>query len=241
MGKQKTIIITGGSQGIGAAAVRTFLNRGYNVTATSRNVSKSQELLPSDQLLKVDGNIGDPAVAARIVDATVKRFGGVDALVNNAGTFFVKPFIDYTVEDFGVLSETNLGGFIYITQEVVRQVLSQNSGGSVVSITTALVENPIAGMNVSIPMITKGGVDAATRSLAIEYAKAGIRFNIVAPGIVDTPLHIDNPKDFLRTLSPMEGISTAQEIADAIVYLTEAPRVTGEVLYVDGGSHVGKW
>jgi NAD(P)-dependent dehydrogenase (short-subunit alcohol dehydrogenase family) len=241
MNKRKTIIITGGSQGIGAAAVSEFLKRDYNVTATSRDISKSRELHESDRLLKIDGNIGDPAVATRIARATVERFGAIDALVNNAGIFFTKPFVDYSVEDFMALSETNLGGFIYITQEVVRQILSQNSSGSIVSITTALVQSPIAGVNVVLPMITKGGIDAATRSLAMEYAKAGIRFNAVAPGIVDTPLHKDDPKEFLKTLSPMEGISTAQEIVDAIVYLTEAPRVTGEVLHVDGGSHVGRW
>jgi NAD(P)-dependent dehydrogenase (short-subunit alcohol dehydrogenase family) len=241
MDKGKTIIITGASQGIGAGAVSGFLDRNYNVVATSRSISKSRELPESGRLLKVDGNIGDRAVASHVVESAVKEFGSVDVLVNNAGVFFVKPFIEYTSEDFAALSQTNLEGFLYITQAVVRQMLLQNSGGSVISITTSLIENPIAGMTVSVPMMTKGGVDAITRSLAIEYANTGIRFNTVSPGIVDTPLHKNNPKEFLRTLSPMQGISSIGEIVEALFYLTDAPRVTGEVLHVDGGSHVGKW
>ncbi len=241
MERRKTIIITGGSQGIGAGAVKGFLDRDYNIVATSRNISASNIFSKSDRLIAVDGNIGDPSVASEVVDAAIRGFGTIDALVNNAGIFFTKPFIDYTREDFRQLSETNLEGFLYITQEVVRQMLLQKTGGSIVSITTSLVDNPIAGMNVSVPMITKGGVDAITRSLAIEYAKAGIRFNTVAPGMVDTPLHANDPKDFLNTLSPMPGISNVQEIVDALIYITEAPRVTGEVLHVDGGAYVGRW
>src|SRR5579859_1840088 len=139
------------------------------------------------------------------------------------------------------LAETNLQGYIYITQLAVKQMLAQKTGGSVVAITSSLVDNPIGGLPVSLPMITKGGLEAITRSLASEYSKERIRFNAVAPGIVDTPLHKDNPKDFLKTLSPMGTISSAEDIASAVVYLTESRQITGEVLHVDGGAHNGKW
>src|SRR5215468_4613299 len=237
----KTVIVTGCSQGIGSAAVKAFLDRGYNVVASSRNVTKSKELPSSAKLALVDGDIGDATTAARVVETAIRTFGSIDALINNAGIFFTKPFIDYTAEDFKRLVSTNLDGFIYITQLAIKQMLAQKSGGSIVSITASLADNPIAGVNASIPMITKGGLNAITRCLAIEYAKDGIRVNAVAPGVVDTPLHRNNPKDFLKSLSPMGSISTVQEIVDAVIYLTEAPHVTGEVLHVDGGAHIGKW
>lgn len=241
MQKQKTILITGASQGIGAALVNTFAERGYNVVATSRRVSQSAEIKASDQVTLVDGDIGHPATAKKVAETAIEKFGSIDALVNNAGIFIAKPFVDYTDDDFRNVSSTNLDGFIHLTQLAIRQMLAQKNGGSVVSITTSLVDHPIAGFNASVSMVTKGGIDAASRSLAMEYAKDGIRVNTVAPGIVDTPLHKDNPKDFLRTLSPMGVISSAQDIADAVVFLTEAPHVTGEVLHVDGGAHLGKW
>lgn len=239
--KQKTIIVTGASQGIGAGVVQTFLDHGYNLVANSRNITKSGALRASDKLALVDGNIGESAVAAKIVETAVAKFGSIDGLVNNAGIFFTKAFTDYTAEDFKALSSVNLEGFLYVTQGVVKQMLAQKSGGSVVTITTSLVVNPIAGVTSSVPMITKSGLEAVTRSLASEYAKENIRFNAVAPGIVDTPMHATNPKDFLKTLSPMNTISSVQDIADAVAYLTEARNVTGEVLHVDGGSHSGKW
>jgi len=238
---QKTVIVTGGSQGIGAGAVKAFLSRGYNVVATSRDVTKSKELPSSPKLALVDGDIGQAATAAGVAETALSTFGSIDALVNNAGIFFTKPFTDYTVEDFKRLVSTNLGGFVYLTQLTIKQMLAQKSGGSVVSITASLADNPIAGSNASIAMMTKGGLNAITRSLAIEYAKDGIRVNAVAPGVVDTPLHKNNPKALLKTLSPMGSISSVQEIVDAVIYLTEAPHVTGEVLHVDGGAHVGKW
>ena len=237
----KTVIVTGGSQGIGAGVVKAFLDRDYNVVATSRNVTKSKDLPSSPKLVLVDGDIGDAPTAARVAKTAIGAFGSIDALVNNAGIFFTKPFTDYTAEDFKRLVSTNLEGFIYMTQLTIKQMLAQNSGGSIVSITASLADNPIAGVNASIPMITKGGIDPITRCLAIEYAKDRIRVNAVAPGVVDTPLHKNNPRDFLKGLSPMGSISTVQEIVDAVIYLTEAPHVTGEVLHVDGGAHVGKW
>ena len=215
---QKTVIVTGASQGIGAAVVKAFLERGYNVLGTSRSATKSAELKASDKLVLVDGDIGQAATAQKVVDASIQKFGSIDAVVNNAGIFSAKPFTDYTAADFRALVSTNLEGYIYITQLAVKQMLAQKSGGSVVAITSSLVDNPIGGLPVSLPMITKGGLD-----------------------VVDTPLHKNNPMDFLKTLSPMGTISTSEDIASAVVFLTESRHITGEVLHVDGGAHNGKW
>jgi NAD(P)-dependent dehydrogenase (short-subunit alcohol dehydrogenase family) len=239
--KQKTVIVTGASQGIGAAVVKAFLERGYNVVGTSRSATKSAELKASDKLALVDGDIGHASTAQKVVETAVQKFGSVDVVVNNAGIFVAKPFTDYSADDFRTLVSTNVEGYIYVTQLAVKQMLLQKSGGSVVGITTSLVANPIGGVPASLQMITKGGIEAITRSLASEYAKEHIRFNAVAPGIVDTPMHKDNPKDFLKTLSPMGTISTPEDIATAVVYLAEAQQITGEVLHVDGGAHNGKW
>lgn len=240
MSSKKTVIVTGASQGIGAAVVQAFLDRGYNVVATSRSVSKAG-FTPSPNLSLIDGDIGKAETAARVAQTAIAKFGSIDHVVNNAGIFSVKPFTDYTADEFHALVSTNLEGFIFITQQAVRQILAQGNGGSVTTITASLLKNPIAGLPASIPMITKGGLDAITVSLASEYAKSNIRFNAVAPGVVDTPLHKNTPKDFMKTLSPMGTVSTAAEIADAVIYLTEARNVTGEVLHVDGGAHVGRW
>jgi len=240
MGDKKTVIVTGASQGIGAAIVQAFLDRGYNVVATSRSVSKAG-FASSPNLALVDGDIGQAATAEKVAQTAVSRFESIDHLVNNAGIFSSKPFTDYTAEEFRSLVSTNLEGFIFITQFAVKQMLSQGTGGSVTSITASLADNPIAGTPASIPMITKGGLNAITISLANEYAKNNIRFNAVAPGVVDTPLLKGAPKDFLKTRSPMGVISEAKDIADAVVYLTEARTVTGEVLHVDGGAHTGQW
>jgi NAD(P)-dependent dehydrogenase (short-subunit alcohol dehydrogenase family) len=238
---KKTVIVTGASQGIGAAVVKAFLERGYNVVGTSRNATKSADLKASDKLVLVDGDIGQEATAKKVANAAIQKFGSIDVVVNNAGIFSAKPFTDYSAADFRALVSTNLEGYVYITQLAVKQMLAQKSGGSVVAITSSLVDNPIGGLPVSMPMITKGGLEVVTRTLASEYAKENIRFNAVAPGIVDTPLHKDNPKDFLKTLSPMGTISTSEDIADAVVYLAESRHITGEVLHVDGGAHNGKW
>jgi NAD(P)-dependent dehydrogenase (short-subunit alcohol dehydrogenase family) len=237
----RTVIVTGASQGIGAALVKTFLERGYSVVASSRNMTRSGAFVPSDKLALVDGDIGQLATATKIVETATSRFRSIDALINNAGIFFSKAFTDYTTEDFEVLSSTNLEGFIHVTQLAIKQMVAQKSGGSIVSITTTLAGHPIAGENASVPMITKGGIEAITRSLAMEYAKDGIRVNAVAPGVVDTPMHKNDPKELLKSLSPLGRIVDVQDIADAVLYLTEARLVTGEVLHVDGGAHVGKW
>jgi NAD(P)-dependent dehydrogenase (short-subunit alcohol dehydrogenase family) len=237
----KTVIVTGGSQGIGAGLVRAFLDHGYRVVANSRNISSSNAFKPSDRLALVDRNIAEFATAEKIVEVATGKFGSIDALVNNAGIFFSKHFTEYTVEDLRSLVSVNIDGFLFISQLAVKQMLAQKSGGSIVNITSTMVDHPIAGVNATVPMITKGGLQAVTRSLAMEYVKQGIRVNAVAPGIVDTPMHKDDPKEFLKTLQPMGQISSVEDIVDAIVYLTEADQVTGEVLHVDGGSHVGKW
>jgi NAD(P)-dependent dehydrogenase (short-subunit alcohol dehydrogenase family) len=240
MASKKTVVVTGASQGIGAAVVHAFLDRGYNVVATSRKVSQAG-FAPSPNLALVDGDIGHAATAEEVAQTAISKFGSIDHLVNNAGIYAAKPFTDYTIDDFRSFVSTNLEGFIFITQQAVKQMLSQGTGGSVTTITAALADNPIAGAPSSVPMITKGGLNAITISLANEYAKNHLRFNAVAPGVVDTPLHEKNPKDFLRTLNPMGTISDSKEIADAVVYLAEAYNVTGEVLHVDGGAHVGRW
>ncbi len=239
--QRKTIIVTGASQGIGAAVANLLLDRGYNVVANSRNISSKNELQRSDNLALVDGDIGLATTAKKIVETAVSRFGTVDGLVNNAGIFFAKAFTDYTPEDLRALSSTNIDGFIYTTQLAVKQMLAQKTGGSIVSISSSIVDHPLAVFTASFPMITKGGIDAVSRSLAMEYAKAGIRVNVVAPGIVDTPMHEKNPKDFLKTLSPLRQIAASKDIAEAVLYLTQASQVTGEVLHVDGGAHLGRW
>jgi NAD(P)-dependent dehydrogenase (short-subunit alcohol dehydrogenase family) len=240
MAGKRTVIVTGASQGIGAAVVHAFLDRGYDVVATSRSVSKAG-FAPSPNLVLVDGDIGQAATAEKVAQTAISKFGSIDHVVNNAGIFIAKPFTDYTAEEFHRLVSTNLEGFIFITQHAVKQMLSQGTGGSVTSITAALADNPIAGVPASIAMITKGGLNAITLSLANEYAKNNIRFHAVAPGVVDTPLHEKTPEDFMKTLSPMGTVSDSKEIADAVVYLTEARTITGEVLHVDGGAHAGRW
>jgi len=238
---QRTVIVTGASQGIGAGIVKGFVERGFNVVANSRKVTQSTEIAASSQVALVDGHIGEPATAAKIVDTVLSRFKSIDVLVNNAGIFFTKPFTDYTVEDFKSLVSTNLEGFLYITQLAIRQMLAQKTGGSIVTITAALARNPIRGVTAAVPMITKGGLETITQHLAMEYAKDGIRVNAVAPGTVYTPLHRDTPKDVMESLSPMGRPSTVKDITDAVMYLTDAATVTGHILYVDGGSHFGRW
>jgi NAD(P)-dependent dehydrogenase (short-subunit alcohol dehydrogenase family) len=238
MSDRKTAIITGASGGIGAGLVEAFLKEGYNVVGTS--INGSQSMTPSPSLVLVDGDIGKQETAAKTVEAAIKHFGRIDVLVNNAGIFYTKAFTDFTTDDFNALASTNLLGFLYITQLAVKQMLKQKSG-SVVTITGSLADHPIAGVNASVSMITKGGLNTVTRQLAIEYAKEGIRFNAVAPGVVDTPLHKNDPKDFLRTLQPMGKIASVRDIVEAVLYLVQAAQVTGEVLHVDGGAHTGRW
>jgi NAD(P)-dependent dehydrogenase (short-subunit alcohol dehydrogenase family) len=239
--QRNTAIVTGASQGIGAGIVRAFVERGFNVVANSRRMTQSTEVAVSARVALVDGNIGEPATAAKIVETALSRFKSIDALVNNAGIFFTKPFTDYTAEDFKSLVSTNLEGFLYVTQLAIKQMLAQKTGGSIVTITAALARNPIRGVTAAVPMITKGGLETITQHLAMEYAKDGIRVNAVGPGAVYTPLHRNTPKDVMESLSPMGRPSTVQDITDAVMYLTDAATVTGHTLYVDGGAHFGRW
>lgn len=237
----KTAIVTGASQGIGAGLVKAFVARGYNVVANSRTITKSTEVEAADSVALVDGDIGLPATAGRILQAALDRFKSIDVLVNDAGIIFNKPFTDYTAEDFKSLVSTNLEGFLFITQLCVKHMLAQKTGGSIVTITAALADHPIRGVTASVPMITKGGLQTVTRHLAMEYAANGIRVNAVAPGVVYTPLQRGTPKEVMESRSPLGRPSTVKDITDAVLYLTEAQTVTGDTLYVDGGAHLGRW
>jgi NAD(P)-dependent dehydrogenase (short-subunit alcohol dehydrogenase family) len=240
MTTQKTAIITGASSGIGLGLTTALLVHGYRVVANSRTISTAGTLAPSDNLALVDGDIAKPEIARRIVDTAVRRFGSVDVLVNNAGIFIPKPFTDYTTEDFERLVSTNLTGFLYVTQEAVRQ-MKQQGIGHVVNVTTTLADQPIAGVPAAISVLTKGGLNAVTAALAIEFAGEGIRFNAIGAGIIETPMHKPETHGFLKTLHPIQRIGKVSEIVDAVLYLTDATFVTGEVLHVDGGAHAGKW
>jgi NAD(P)-dependent dehydrogenase (short-subunit alcohol dehydrogenase family) len=238
--KRKTMIVTGAAKGIGAGVTNAFIERGYNVVASSLNITAST-FAPTERLAVVQGDIGHASTAHEIAATAINTFGSIDGVINNAGIFDSKPFTEYTTQDFERFAGTNLQGYINITQLAVKQMLTQSGGGSVTCVTSAMVEHPIAGVPASLPMVTKGGLEAITRSLAMEYAKQGIRFNAVAPGVVNTPMHANDSRELLQSLSPMGEISDIADIVDAIVYLTEARHVTGEVLHVDAGAHNGKW
>ncbi len=240
MPDNKTVIVTGASRGIGAAIAQAFLGRGYNVVATSRNITSSGQA-PSPNLALVDGDISQASTAQQVAETAIKSFGSIDHLVNNAGIFYTRPFTDYTAEDLRAFLSTNLEGFFFITQAAVKQMLAQGTGGSVTTITAALADNPMTSAHASVAMMTKGGLNTITRSLALEYASNNIRFNAVAPGQVDTSLHDKTPKEVMKTLSPMGAIADSADIAEAVVFLAQSRYVTGEVLHVDGGAHIGRW
>src|SRR3954471_11395568 len=234
--ENKVVVITGASQGIGAGLVRGFLDRGYRVVANSRSIKPDA----SSDVLAVAGDIADPKVADRVIGEAVGKFGRVDTLVNNAGMFISKPFTEYTEADFTAKIAVNLAGFFYVSQRAVRQMLAQG-GGHVVNLTTTLVGQPVKGVPSALASLTKGGLDAVTRSLAIEYAGSGIRVNAVAPGIIKTPMHPPETHAFLAGLHPVGRMGTVQEVVDAVLYLESATFVTGETLHVDGGAHAGHW
>lgn len=236
--ESKVAIITGASQGIGAGLVRGFRERGYRVVANSRSIKP--DAFGDPEVVAVDGDISDPRTAERVVAAAVERFGRVDTLVNNAGAFLSKPFIDYTEEDFARLVSLNLGGFFHVTQRAAARMLPQGCG-HIVNITTSLVDQPLASVPAAMAALTKGGLDAVTRSLAIEYAGRGVRVNAVSPGIIATPMHPAESHEFLAKLHPMGRLGEVREVVDAVLYLESAAFVTGEVLHVDGGQHAGHW
>ncbi|MGW3354424.1 SDR family NAD(P)-dependent oxidoreductase [Streptomyces bungoensis] len=234
MNSQKVAIVTGASQGLGAAIVDAYRKAGYAVVATSRNIA------PSDDagILTVQGDIADPATAERVVAVARERFGRVDTLVNNAGIFVAKPFTEYTLDDYGAVVGVNINGFFRITQLAVEQMLTQGAG-HIVNITTSLVDNADTRVPSVLASLTKGGLQSATKSLAIEYATRGIRVNAVSPGTIKTPMHPEDTHDSLAALHPVGRLGEPSDIADAVLYLENAPFVTGEILHVDGGMSAG--
>lgn len=234
--QRKVVVVTGASQGIGAGLVRGFLDRGYRVVANSRSIKPDS----SADVLAVPGDIAESAVADRVIGEAVAKFGRVDTLVNNAGIFVPKPFTEYTADDYARVLGTNLAGFFFVTQRAVRQMLSQD-GGHVVNVTTTLVGQPVKGVPSALASLTKGGLDAVTRSLAIEYAEQGIRVNAVAPGIIKTPMHAAETHATLAGLHPLGRLGEVREVVEAVLYLEAAGFVTGETLHVDGGAHAGHW
>ena len=236
----KTAIVTGASQGIGAGIVEALLNRGYNVVANSRNITKSNSFNGSASVALVDGHIGDPQTARKVVDTAVSKFGRIDLLVNNAGILISKPFTEYTTDDFESLVSTTLAGFLYVTQLSVKQMLQRKSG-NIVNISTTLVDQPIVGVGAAVQVMAKGALNAVTRALAIEYVKDGIRVNTIAAGAINTPMHKPEIHEFLKGLQPVGRIGEIREIVDAVLFLNDATFTSGEVLHVDGGAHAGKW
>jgi NAD(P)-dependent dehydrogenase (short-subunit alcohol dehydrogenase family) len=233
--------VTGASQGIGAGLVDAFLKRGYSVVANSRNLSKANPFAASANLALVDGDIGDARTAGKIAHTALSRFGRIDVLINNAGILIAKPFTEYTTDDFNALVSTTLSGFLYISQLAVKQMLRQKSG-SIVNVSTTLVDQPVAGEGVAVQVMAKGGLHAVTRALAIEYAKDGIRVNTVALGVIKTPMHKPETYKFLNGLHPVGRMGEIKEVVETILFLTEdATFTTGEILHVDGGAHAGKW
>ena len=234
-------VVTGASSGIGLGITRALLEHGYRVVANSRTISKSQELTPSADLVLVDGDIGKKATAIKVAEAAVSHFARIDLLVNNAGLYLPKPFLDYTPEDFATMIGTNIAGYFFVTQQVVAQMRNQKSG-HIVSIATVLVDQPLAGAPISLPVLTKSTLPAFSRALAMEYVADGIRANTISPGVVDTPLHAHDDHEALKKLHPIPRLVQISEIVDALFYLQSAPMVNGENIRIDGGAHAGaKW
>jgi NAD(P)-dependent dehydrogenase (short-subunit alcohol dehydrogenase family) len=232
----KVAVITGASQGIGAGLVKAYRDRGFRVVANSRSIRSSDD----PHVVTVAGDIADPAVAGRVISAAVEKFGRVDTLVNNAGIFTAKPFTEFTVEDYESTLRTNLAGFFYVTQQAIKRMAAQASG-HVVQITTSIVDQPINGVPAVLASITKGGLNAATKGLAIEYASRGVRVNAVAPGIIKTPMHAPETHSALGGLHPIGRMGEIREIVDAVLFLEDASFITGEILHVDGGQSAGHW
>jgi NAD(P)-dependent dehydrogenase (short-subunit alcohol dehydrogenase family) len=232
--EQKVAVITGASQGIGAALVKAYRDRNYRVVATARSMSPSTD----DEILAVSGDIADRRTAERAISEGMARFGRIDTLVNNAGIFIAKPFIQYTEADYAAILGVNIAGFFHITQFAVAEMEKQGSG-HVVQITTSLANHAIAGVPSVLASLTKGGLNAATKSLAIDYAKRGIRVNAVAPGTIKSPMHPVETYAELAALHPVGRLGEISDIVDAILYLEGAGFVTGEILHVDGGQSAG--
>ncbi len=230
----KVVVVTGASQGIGAEVVKEFRKLGYRVVATSRSIKPSDD----PNILTVAGDIGDPATAQRVIAEAVAKFGRVDTLVNNAGIYIGKPFTEHTTEDYNAVMNVNMAGFYHITKLALAE-MKKHASGHVVTI-TASIENGISGAHMALAALTKGGLNAATRALAIEYAKQGIRVNAVAPGVTKTPMHPAEYHEMLGGFHPLGRMGEASEVASAVVFLDSAEFVTGEILHVDGGQSAGR-
>lgn len=234
-------VVTGASSGIGLGITRALLERGYGVVANSHTISQSKELRASDDLILVDGDIGQKGTAVEVANAAIEHFGRIDLLVNSAGIYIAKTFTDYTEENFERMVHTNIGGYFYVTQAVVAQMRKQKKG-HIVSISTVLVDQPFAGGMDVLPVITKSTIPAFSRALAMEYIADGIRVNTISPGVVDTPLHAKDDVEKLKKLHPIPRLVQVSEIVDALLYLESAPMVNGENIRIDGGAHAGtKW
>ncbi|CAN7730256.1 MULTISPECIES: SDR family oxidoreductase [Ensifer] len=234
--EQKVVIITGASQGIGAALVRAYRDRNFRVIASSRSIAATAD----PDILAVPGDISRPETAERIVREGMERFGRIDSLVNNAGVFLAKPFIEMTQEDYDHNLGVNVAGFFHITQRAAAEMLKQGSG-HIVSITTSLVNQPIVGLPSALASLTKGGLNAVTQSLAMEFSKSGVRVNAVSPGVIKTPMHAPETHAALSALHPVGRMGEIRDIVDAVLYLENASFVTGEILHVDGGQNAGRW
>lgn len=232
--EQKVAIVTGASQGIGAALVNAYRDRNFRVVATSRTIRASDDA----DIATVQGDIADAATAQKVIDIALERFGRIDTLVNNAGIFVAKPFESYTQADYDAVMATNVNGFFHITQRALIEMIKRESG-HIVNITASLVDRPVAARPAAMAALSKGGLNAITRALAVEYASRGIRVNAVAPGIIKTPLHPRERHEALAKLNPLRRLGEVADIADAVLYLEQAAFITGEIMHVDGGSNVG--
>jgi NAD(P)-dependent dehydrogenase (short-subunit alcohol dehydrogenase family) len=232
---RKVAIVTGASQGIGAGIADSFRRAGYGVVGTSRSISPSD----ASDFITVRGDIGEVETAQMIVEQAVKRFGRIDTLINNAGIFISKPFTDYTLDDYLAITAVNLSGFFHITQAVIRQILTQGTGGHIVNITTSLVDHPESKNPSALVALSKGGLAAVTRSLAIEYASRGLRFNAVALGVIENPIYDPASYEGLAQLHPLGRVGQIGDVVQGVLYLEEASFVTGVVLHIDGGQSAG--
>jgi NAD(P)-dependent dehydrogenase (short-subunit alcohol dehydrogenase family) len=232
---QKVAVVTGASRGIGAALVAAYRGLGYAVTATARSIEASSD----PEVLAVAGDLAEPGTGARVVEAAMERFGRIDTLVNNAGVFVAKPFTEYTDEDFDKVVGVNLRGFFEVSRSAIAAMLTRDESGHVVNISTSLVDNAEAQSNSGLASLTKGGLNAVTKALAIEYATRGIRVNTVALGIIRTPMHPDDPGGALAAHHPVNRMGEVEDVVRAILYLEQAPFVTGEIAHVDGGQSAG--
>jgi NAD(P)-dependent dehydrogenase (short-subunit alcohol dehydrogenase family) len=231
---QRVVVVTGASQGIGAGLVAGYRSLGFGVVATSRSIVPSKD----KDVVTIAGDIRDRATAKKVVAAAKERFGRVDTLINNAGVFVAKPFVEYTQEDFDMVTGTNVTGLFHMTQVVLAELLAQGSG-HVVNITAALVDQPLASVPAGLAAVTKGGLNALTKSLAIEVAKRGVRVNGVAPGAVKTPMHTPATHDFLAKIHPVGRMGEVHDIVQAVLFLESASFITGEIVHVDGGQTAG--